>query len=226
MSPRKYRAICLTYSDKMNSTVLTKKYILPSFDTREILRYAGVSGSSPDFSELMQSCLDETDGKLLYRVCYREFGIKTDANIIDLGFAKTESDDLAKNLQGCESIVLFAATVGIELDRLIAKYSRISPSKALFFQAIGAERIECLCDTFNREIVELVSAAGKVTKPRFSPGYGDLPLSLQKDIFRALDCPRKIGLTLNGSLLMSPSKSVTAIIGIGDKNTYCGKELT
>ena len=51
--------------------------------------------------------------------------------------------------------------------------------------------------------------------PRFSPGYGDLPLSLQRDIFRVLDCPRKIGLTLNESLLMSPSKSVTAIVGLG-----------
>ena len=52
-------------------------------------------------------------------------------------------------------------------------------------------------------------------RPRFSPGYGDLPLELQKDVFRVLDCPRKIGLSLNESLLMSPSKSVTAIIGIG-----------
>ena len=51
-------------------------------------------------------------------------------------------------------------------------------------------------------------------KPRFSPGYGDLSLEMQRDIFRVLDCPRKIGLTLNESLLMSPSKSVTAIIGI------------
>jgi 5-methyltetrahydrofolate--homocysteine methyltransferase len=29
-----------------------------------------------------------------------------------------------------------------------------------------------------------------------------------------LDCNRKIGLTLNDSLLMSPSKSVTALIGV------------
>lgn len=54
-------------------------------------------------------------------------------------------------------------------------------------------------------------------KPRFSAGYGDLPLEVQKDIFRVLDCPRKIGLTLNDSLLMSPTKSVTAIVGIEDE---------
>ena len=82
-------------------------------------------------------------------------------------------------------------------------------------QAVGAERIEALCDLFNGEITEKKRAEGLYTRPRFSPGYGDLPLELQKDIFDVLDCPRQIGLTLNQSLLMSPSKSVTAIIGVG-----------
>ena len=80
----------------------------------------------------------------------------------------------------------------------------------MFFQAIGAERIESLCDAFCAER----EAEGLRLRPRFSPGYGDLPLELQRDLFRGLDCSRKIGLTLNESLLMSPSKSVTAIAGI------------
>ena len=54
-------------------------------------------------------------------------------------------------------------------------------------------------------------------KPRFSPGYGDLSLEVQKEIFSLLDCPRKIGVSLGDSLLMTPSKSVTAIIGYGTK---------
>lgn len=52
-------------------------------------------------------------------------------------------------------------------------------------------------------------------RPRFSPGYGDLPLSAQREIFAVLDCGKRIGLMLNDSLLMSPSKSVTAFVGIG-----------
>ena len=94
------------------------------------------------------------------------------------------------------------------------KYSKISPSKALMFQALGAERIESLCDTFCND---MNNELGVRLKPRFSAGYGDLPLEVQKDIFRVLDCPRKIGLTLNDSLLMSPTKSVTAIVGIEDE---------
>lgn len=133
---------------------------------------------------------------------------------LDLGFTVTHSRDLQKNLKGCCRIILFGATVGLELDRLIARYGRLSPSKALCFQAIGAERIESLCNAFNDEIDEIFREQGMYTRPRFSPGYGDLPINMQKDIFAALDCPRKIGLSLNVSLLMSPSKSVTAIIGI------------
>ena len=57
--------------------------------------------------------------------------------------------------------------------------------------------------------------SGLAVRPRFSPGYGDLPLALQREVFAALDCPRRIGLTLSDSLLMSPTKSVTALIGAG-----------
>ena len=67
-------------------------------------------------------------------------------------------------------------------------------------------------------------------RQRFSPGYGDLPLQAQRAIFDALQCHKEIGLYLNESLLMSPTKSVTAIVGIGGGETCtpggcagCGK---
>ena len=131
-----------------------------------------------------------------------------------MGFATVESAALRKNLQGCERAVVFAATVGLELDRMIAKAARLSPAKALLLQAIGAERIEALCDRFCQELSEELAPMGQTLRPRFSPGYGDLPLTFQEEIFRVLDCPRKIGLSLNESLLMSPTKSVTALVGI------------
>lgn len=183
-------------------------YPAPPFDRREILRYAGVRGDAPELAGILEECLSEIADKLTYRVCYAEFPIEFKGACIDLGFAQTSSRALRKQLEGCGSIVLFAATVGIALDRAIARYAGISPARALLLQAIGAERIEALCDRFNEE------HPGE----RFSPGYGDLPLELQRDIFAALDCPRRIGLTLNESMLMSPSKSVTAIIGV--KNEY------
>lgn len=196
------------------SAVLVKAYGAPAIDRREILRYAGAGAASPELDRLLDECLGEVERELHYRVCYGVFPVSLRADALDLGFTEVRSRDLKKNLEGCESIVLFAATVGLAPDRLIARYSRTAPARALIHQAIGAERVESLCDSFCREIGAEFAAKGLSARPRFSPGYGDLPLDMQREIFRALDCPKRIGLTLSSSLLMSPTKSVTAIIGI------------
>lgn len=183
---------------------------LPPPNVNEIRRYAACpTGSDAPLSE----CLSEVSG-LTYRAAYTEFEIHRDGDVLDLGFAHTDSVSLRKALDGCDRILLFAATVGPYPDRMTAKYGRISPVKALFWQAIGTERVEALCDSFCRERKAEYGKLGLTLRPRFSPGYADLPLSLQKDIFAVLDCPRRLGLTLNGSLLMIPTKSVTAIAGI------------
>lgn len=192
-----------------------KRYAAPPIQRQECLRYAGCrQDAAAEEKRLLEECLQEIDGRLTYQVCWERFPIRWTEGGLDLGFVKTDSAGLSKNLEGAEEILLFAATIGLEMDRAIRRYTNLSPAKALFFQAIGAERIESLCDAFCEEQAAALQAEGKFLKPRFSPGYGDLPLTLQKDIFRVLDCPRQIGLTLNESLLMSPSKSVTAIVGI------------
>lgn len=179
---------------------------MPPVNRREVLRYAGAGNPRDAENALLDQCIAELLPGLTYRVVWAEYPVRITGNHLDLGFAKTDSADLCKNLRDCGKIVLFAATVGIAPDRLAQKYSRVSPVKALFLEAVGNERIEALCDVFCGEYAN--------ARPRFSPGYGDLPLDLQKNIITALDCPRKIGLTLNQSLLMSPSKSVTAIMGL------------
>ena len=111
-------------------------------------------------------------------------------------------------------MILFAATVGLGFDRLLARESRLSPARAVLLQALGAERIEALCDLFSAEMAKEKENEGLFCRSRFSPGYGDLPLAFQAPLFSLLDCERAIGLTLTGSGLMSPTKSVSALIGV------------
>ncbi|MBQ7131431.1 MAG: Vitamin B12 dependent methionine synthase activation subunit [Oscillospiraceae bacterium] len=203
------------------SIVFTETFGFLPYDRGEILRYSGTRGQSDDIDALLDECLEEIDGKTANRVCYSEFEISQYGATLDLGFAKTNSLLLKKHLSDCDRIVVFAATIGIETDRLIAKYSRVSPARALMFQAIGAERIEALCNAFDDTVKNRYVAKGERTVPRVSPGYGDIELEMQRKIFSVLDCPRKIGLSLNDSLLMSPSKSVTAIIGVSQGNEIC-----
>lgn len=195
----------------MNSVIITKNYEEPQICEKEILRYAGCKNSDEELLQLLRACIEEVRDKLSYKVCYRELPVNIKDDVCDFDSFTLKSRNLAHNLQGCKKTVVFSATLGVEIDRLIAKNGRISPSRALMLQAIGAERIEALCDTFCEDIKKEQNAE---LKPRFSPGYGDLPLETQKSLFGVLDCAKQIGLSLNDSLLMSPSKSVTAFVGL------------
>lgn len=198
----------------MTGAVFTKIYASPPWSRREILRYAACVGADGRTVSLMEECIAEIEPQLSYRVCWARFPFRAEGEELDLGFARVQSRALAKNLASCEEIVLFAATVGLAPDRLTARYAAVSPAKALFFDAIGAERVEALCDAFCADIKAEAAARGGSLRPRFSAGYGDLPLDLQRDIFRALAPERHIGASLRESLIATPAKTVTAVVGI------------
>ncbi len=195
----------------MNTAVLTKTYYDLPFNKKEILRYADCKELTPETEKMLNECIEETRNKLSYKICYCILPVKIKNKYIDFGIFSVTSGKLALNLKNCEKVIIFGATLGTEIDRLIMKYGKLSPTKALFFQGIGAAGIETLCDEFLKDIKNELNVN---LKPRFSPGFGDLELTTQKDIFKVLDCSKKIGLTLNDSLLMSPTKSVTAFVGI------------
>lgn len=198
----------------MVSKLTFTKYDLPQIDRKEVLRYMGARAADDATAKLISECEKECEDAFSYLVCFDVFNIKTTGKTVDFSTFSVQSGDLAKNLSGCKTAVIFAATVGAQIDRLIKKYSSVSPAKSLCLQAFGNERIEALCDLFNQQITECQAAEGNATRPRFSPGYGDFELSCQTDIFRVLCCEKQIGVTLNNSLLMTPQKSVTAVIGI------------
>ena len=192
----------------MTAPVFVKSFPNPELPEKEIMRYARYGGDT--LPDMARDCIAGLPRTLTGRAAYAVYPInKTNAGL-SLGFAVVRSNALEKNLEGCGKIVLFCATAGVEFDRLIQKYERISPAKALWYQSIGATFVESVCDAF----CETIRAEFGETKPRFSPGYGDLPLTLQKDIFAALQPEKHLGVTLGENLFMTPTKSVTAILGI------------
>lgn len=195
----------------MDTGVYVKTYEAPPLSRREILRYAGCREETPEVVALLDACLKETASSFSYKVCFCCLPVRAEGDFLDFGAFSLTSNDLSKALQDCNRVLLFAATLGIGLDSLIARYSRTSPARACLLQAIGTERIEALADAFCRDVA--AETDGEV-RPRFSPGYGDVPLSLQKDVFTLLNPAQRIGVYLNDSLLMVPTKSVTAFVGI------------
>ncbi len=118
-------------------------------------------------------------------------------------------DFLAGQLKGCRHAFVLAVTLGHGVDRLLARLSLLSQTEYLLADGIASALAEAACGEVDARL-----SAGLSCLPRFSPGYGALPLSLQPSLLSLLDAGRQLGITLSSSLLMSPSKSITAILGI------------
>lgn len=186
------------------------------------MRYARMRSEDDRFRHILTDCMNEAADGLSYRVCYTYLPVRRDDTKLYLGDMPLQSHTLDRALGECRCALIFAATVGASIDRMVQRYSRIYPSKALVMQAIGAERVEALCDAFCADLDRELTEDKRSLKRRVSPGYGDIPLTMQRDIFALLDCSRKIGVTLDDSLMMLPSKSVTAIAGVADGDHRTG----
>ena len=196
---------------------------------REIYRYLGYGAKIPDDSvepmvkEVLTSLTDTVQPKNIYKI----YTCSTSGNVVELkqgkGTITFESRNLADNLAQCGRVILIVATLGLEADKLLQKYEILNMTKATVTQACGAACIEAYCNILQEQICKRESTDGRTyyLRPRFSPGYGDLPLHYQKVIFGELECTKRIGLTLTDSLLMYPTKSVSALIGLTTNPQGC-----
>lgn len=188
-------------------------------DLREITRYLGYYGVTPDESVMREidQCIKELEKVITPRFVYDRFSLmqkgEGDGSLLSFGGIETGSRDLARNLKGCTVVYIMAVTLGPGPDRLVRRASVGRMSRALVCQAAAAAMTEAWCDEINERIRREAAKDGLYTRPRFSPGYGDLPLSVQEQISGLLNMPKEIGVSLTESLLMTPSKSVTALIG-------------
>ena len=123
------------------------------------------------------------------------------------------SKKLARHLDGCHAAYLACGTLGTGFDALLRRVSVKSSADTLVLQAVGTAAIEEWMDGIE-EAIRSELAPGERLIRRYSPGYGDLPLEAQRELLGLLDSSRAIGVALTDTLLMAPSKSVSAIIGV------------
>ena len=192
-----------------------------NIDRKETFRYLGYhfGGSVPEDPEL-DKIVTELEKKLKEavtpRCAYEIYGleVKDDSCILcsDKQVLTIKSTRLSAHIRGCRNAILFAATLGPGADMLIRRYSGRSTIKPAILQAVGAAAIEAFAD----EVTDIIRSAPDTAnlKMRFSPGYGDFNLEYQNDFFSLLSLEKNLGMSLNSALLMSPSKSITAVIGV------------
>ena len=176
---------------------------------QEAFRYAGVRGEADEnLLDLYQKACSLLAEHVKPKAVYAPVTLEYYDNGVIIEGEKIESSGLKKFLKGDKEVALMAATAGIEADRLINRYSMVEPSLALMIDALSAAAVEALCN-------KLCKGCFCVEEQRrFSPGYGDFPIEYQKRITEILSTPLNIGVTLTNSLMLTPSKSVTAVVPI------------
>ncbi len=185
-------------------------------DKGEILRYLGYRGQEldPQTETLLDACIKTMTDSVKPRFCYRVFTIEHgDSVFLPDCNLHLSGNSIKVHLQNCTKCVLLAVTLGIEGDNLIRISQADSMTRAVILDAVATELTEQLCHRAESELRSLAEREGCGLTPRFSPGYGDLPISLQSSIAEILDTSRQIGLTISEHSIMIPRKSVTAILG-------------
>ena len=183
---------------------------------REVYRYLGYRKitPTPEIDARIQLCIERMQAAATPRAISRRFTVRTEApDLVEIAGLTIHSRDLYRNLSGCEDANMYAATIGVGIDLLIKRGEVASMTDSIIYQAAGAEMIESYADTEVAKLRAQEAERGYQLRPRYSPGYGDLPLALQTDFARILDMQKWCGITLTDALLMVPSKSITAFIG-------------
>lgn len=185
----------------------------------EAFRYMGYKGG--EIKKAVLDLADECEEALLKvikpRMVYRVFDIeKTELGVeIKNTPLVFEGNDIAEHLEGCQKAVLMCVTLSAAVDRLISSFEAYSMEKAVIADSLASAAVEQVCEKSETAIQREMGDYHYTW--RFSPGYGDFPLTCQKAFIKFTDAEKRIGLNVTDSLILVPRKSVTAVMGISDK---------
>ncbi len=164
-----------------------------------------------------EKCFAEVKNQVSLKAVYTQVPLKIEGAVVKVLDQAICSKTLSKCLGRSTSAYLFAVSIGSGIDRLIAKYASMSTAECYVVDKIASlyveEGIEALVDILAQE----VKAQHKYLSLRYSAGYGDFDIKNQRLFIEWLDTTKKIGLSLTDSCMLTPIKSVTAIVGIGEE---------
>lgn len=187
-------------------------------DVEEALRYLGAGNGADELLRAQVARMaDKLTAVLQPRCVYRVFSLSHSEQAVCMPECGLTLAGRTVNtlLAHCTQAALLACTLGAEFDAMLRAAQARNMAQAVILDACGSAWVESGCNVAEQELA--ARFPGKFLTDRFSPGYGDLPLTLQPDICRTLDTEKHVGIYVSDSCLMNPSKSVTAVIGLADE---------
>ncbi|MCP1101153.1 hypothetical protein M2454_000457 [Aequitasia blattaphilus] len=198
---------------------------------KETIRYMGYGGKGvpKDIEKLAEESVQRVEEVSRFRISAKRFPfyLLEDGKMM-LGDIAVCSDNLQKNLENAREVYLFAATLGIEVDRLMKRFSISDMAKVVGIQSGAAALLEYELDVYFNMLKIEHEKEGLYLHQRFSPGYGDFSISHQKEILDRVDAGKRLALTSTEQGMLNPLKSVTGVVGLGpfqkkNKGGKCGE---
>ncbi|MBR3018400.1 MAG: methionine synthase [Clostridia bacterium] len=187
-----------------------------NINIEEALRYVGAADADEATRRAMEQTAEDVTARIIPRFVYRVFGAAQTPEGVSLPEANLLLPGKMANamLSGCDRAILLCCTLGAAFDRMLRMAQARDMAKAAMLNACGSAYVETGCEEAEKEIA--ARYPNHYLTDRFSPGYGDLPLTVQPVLLNALNAEKRLGVTLTDTCLMLPAKSVTAIIGLSD----------
>jgi hypothetical protein len=192
----------------------------------ETLRYLGYAGQAVDahLEARVEALIQEAETTLPALYTWRVFAInEEDTRWLDsatplIALTSTpltlRGTSITRHLTGARAVAVLSCTMGMACERALRTKSALNATDALIFGAAASSLVEAGADAACKEIADFAATFGWHTGERYSPGYGDLPLSTQREIATALELPKTLGVSLTESNLLIPVKSMTAFVGL------------
>lgn len=202
-----------------------KSYQIDALDRKEVLRYLGYRGQevTPELDARLDaaiaSCLAIGRARAsiaVYDVAGREELPDGTPQVTLADTALTlVGTSMQRHMRGARKVGVLAVTIGMGVERELKRLSLTDRLGQVLFDAAATTMVERAADAAEATLVGMAAREGLYTNFRFSPGYGDMPMQTQHVLLDALDA-RRLGITLSPTLLMTPTKSVTAVVGMFD----------
>jgi cobalamin-dependent methionine synthase I len=163
--------------------------------------------------EFLNQTRDLIEAKGVFRLLKVESQASGNIRFIQSDF-KIQSKQVTHMLRKSDIVVLFMVTIGNRLENQVnTLLKEEETTRGFVLDAIGSEMTDAVADEMHYHYLKKLAATqGYSITTRFSPGYGDWTLPVQKDILQLCRGDR-IDISLTDSYLMIPRKSVSAVLG-------------
>lgn len=191
-----------------------KDIILDYVNVNEALRYLGYGDNKPDDNtkKLLDICSEELLKVIQPKYVYRVFDLNEDYSIDGADF-ELKGEAIKNHLSGCKKIAMMCVTLSAGVDSLIRRKQIGDMAQAAIIDSMASAAVEQVCDKVE-EIIKKEFPNYEYTW-RFGIGYDDFPLELQQQFLNVVNASKQIGVCVNDSFMLTPTKSVTCIIGMG-----------